>query len=143
MVGRLQRPIRPDVAERREASGAVAHQAPAEPAPVRERASRPVGELLLVALDHLLDGLHVALGELLATGPRSLLAVERRAGVALELGEDTLRDQLEAALGGLRVGPLVREAHVAAEATGLLLQALDLLAGHVGGADRTESGVVD
>ena len=71
------------------------------------------------------------------------LAASRAVGLALELGEHALGDQLVAALGRLRVRPLVGQAHVAAEAAGLLLQALDLLARHVGRADRAEPGVVD
>ena len=82
-----------------------------------------------------------------ASGSRSALrprlGVQRAVRLPLELGEHPLGDQLVAALGGLGVGPLVGERHVAAEAAGLLLQPLDLLARHVGRADRAEPGVVD
>src|SRR3954469_7656630 len=110
---------------------------------VRVRACSAGGELGLVLGDHLLDGFHVAVGQLRPAVNRPCLRVQGARCLSLELGHHALGDQFIAAVGRHGVGPLVCQLQVGAEAAGLLGQPLDLLACHVGGTDRTEARLVD
>ena len=102
-----------------------------------------LGQLLLVLLGHVRDGGVLGLGVpgTHLGGPR--LGVQRGLGLALELRQHVLGEQLPRPPGGLRVGPLAAHDEHAAEPAGLVDELLHLPLRVLDGADRADARLVD